>query len=84
MPESLLHREIAGDEWSRGDHLLALIHDQLALANWQRTKDGRKGRNRPKPISPLTKKQGTRYGSTDKSPDEVIDFLRRLNPNQYQ
>lgn len=82
MPDSLLYQELAEDKWSRGDHLLALIVDQLAIANWQRTKAGAKGRNRPKPISPLAR-QEKRYGKTDRSPEEVKAFLARLNPAQY-
>lgn len=80
MPESLLHKTLADDSWSLTEHLLALVHDQLAIANWQRT--GKKS-GRPKPISPLAK-QGTRYGKTDRDPEEVKAFLRRLNPAQYE
>lgn len=82
MPESLLYKAMTGDTWSRTDHLLALVFDQLAVANWQRTKAGSKGRNKPKPISPLASR-GNRYGKTDRSPEEVKAFLARLNPNQY-
>lgn len=56
------------------------MHDQLAVANWQRSKDGAKGRNRPKPISPLAKQSGKRYGRTDRSPDEVKAHLARFGP----
>lgn len=80
--ESLLYQALAEDRWTLDQHLLALIHDQLAIANWQRTKDGAKGRNRPKPLSPLAK-SGTRYGKTDRSPEEVKAFLARLNPAQH-
>lgn len=79
MPDSLLHRALADDTWTRTDHLLALVFDQLALANWQRT--GKKA-NRPKPISPLAKR-GKRWGKTDRPPDEVKAFLARLNPAQH-
>lgn len=80
--DSLLYQALADDTWSRTDHLLALVHDQLAIANWQRTKAGSKGRNKPKPISPLAQR-GKRWGKTDRSPDEVKAFLARLNPAQY-
>lgn len=82
MPDSLLHKALAEDSWSRGDHLLALVHDQLAVANWQRTRAGSKGRNKPKPISPLAGR-GKHYGKTDRSPEEVKAYLARLNPRQY-
>lgn len=53
-PGTLLHRELSGDDWTLDQHLLALVHDQLAIANWQR--QGKKGAKRPEPISPLSKK----------------------------
>jgi hypothetical protein len=80
MPRSLLHQQLAEDTWSLTDHLLAVVHDQLAIANWQRT--GKKS-GRPKPISPLASR-GTRYGKTTRDPEEVKAFLRRLNPAQYE
>lgn len=83
MPQSLLHQALADDTWTLNDHLLALVHDQLAIANWQRSKDGSKGRRRPKPISPLASR-GVRYGQTTRDPEEVKAFLRRLNPAQYE
>lgn len=82
-PESLLYKALADDTWTRTDHLLALVHDQLAIANWQRTKAGRKGTNRPKPLSPLAQR-GKRYGRTDRPPEEVKAFLARLNPAQHR
>ena len=47
---------------------------------WQKTKDGRKNRNRPKPISPLAQKAGNRYGKTDRSPEEIKAYLARFGP----
>jgi hypothetical protein len=32
------------------DHLLASIYDALSVANWQRSADGSKGKNKPKPL----------------------------------
>jgi hypothetical protein len=85
-PGSHLYQVLAeggdeGDDWTRQEHLLALVFDQLAIANWQRT--GRKGKGgKPKPISPLANR-GKRYGKTSLSPEEVIAIMRRLNPAQY-
>lgn len=80
-PGTCLSRAIGGDEWALTDHLLALVHDQLAIANWQRSKDGSKGRNRPKPLSPLAQKRaGRRVGKTDRDPDEVKAVLARYGP----
>lgn len=59
-----------------------MVVDELRIANWQRTKEGRKGTNSPKRISPLAKKPGKRYGRTNKSPTEVIAVLARLRPRQ--
>ncbi|MDX3555279.1 DUF5361 domain-containing protein [Streptomyces europaeiscabiei] len=66
-----------GDGRTAADHLLFLAVDELRTANWQRTKDGQKGRNRPKPISPLATKPGIRTGRTDRSPREVQALLAR-------
>lgn len=52
--------------------------DELRVSNWMRTKDGAKGRNRPKPISPLATPRGKRTGQTDRPPAEVIAVLQRI------
>lgn len=81
-PGTCLYRAVGGDDWTLTEHLLALVHDQLAVANWQRSKDGAKGRNRPKPLSPLLRqRQSGRMGKTDKSPEEVKALLARYGPN---
>jgi hypothetical protein len=36
--------------WSVDSYLLAQVVDLLAAANWQRSADGSKGTNRPKPL----------------------------------
>lgn len=81
-PGTCLHRAAGGDTWTLTDHLLALVHDQLAIANWQRSKDGSKGRNRPKPVSPLAKQRGgsIRHGRTDQSPEQVKALLATRGP----
>jgi hypothetical protein len=66
----------AGDGWTRVEHLLFMVVDELRVANWQRR--GKRS-NRPKPISPLAKK-GKRYGHTDRSPEEVAAYLARFDP----
>jgi hypothetical protein len=63
---------------------LALVLDELRTANWMRSKDGHHNRNRPKPVSPLAKKTGKRYGHTDRSPAEVISLLERLAPGRHR
>lgn len=74
-----LRRAMVEDTWTLTDHLLALVYDELRLHTWQRTRDGKKNRRRPKPISPLAKR-GTRYGKTDRDPDEVKAYLARFGP----
>jgi hypothetical protein len=74
-PTTLTAQVEGGDGWSRTDHLLALIIDELRLANWQRT--GKKA-NRPEPFSPL--RQPKRIGHTDRSNEEVIELLDRFGP----
>nr|WP_240981177.1 DUF5361 domain-containing protein [Streptomyces sp. N502] len=79
-PTSVTGRLAGGDGYSRLEHLLFLAVDELRVANWQRSKDGTKGRNRPKPISPLAQKPGLRTGRTDRSPREVQELLARFGP----
>jgi hypothetical protein len=79
----LLHRRLADDDWTLDQHLLAIAVDRLTAANWQRSKAGQKGTNRPKPISPLAKR-GISYGRTDRDPEEVKAFLARLRSGEFE
>ncbi|WP_049566890.1 DUF5361 domain-containing protein [Streptomyces sp. SBT349] len=81
-PHSATARAAGGDGYSRSEHLLFLVVDELRLATWLRTKDGAKGRNRPKRISPLAKPEGTRHGSIPqgRTPAEVRALLARHGP----
>lgn len=72
---------MGGDGITRAEHLLFLILDQLRLANWQRTKDGARGRNKPKPLSPISAAKRSHYGHTDRAPDEVKKMLGQYGPN---
>jgi len=74
-PGTLLYRRLSGDDWTLEQHLLALIVDRLAVANWQRSKEGQKGTRRPKPISPLARQGGVKYGKTEHDPDRVKNML---------
>lgn len=66
--------------WTLTEHLLALAVDEMRVANWQRSKAGQKGHNRPKPISPLMRRRGKRIGKTTRRPAEVAALLTRLGP----
>lgn len=79
-PRSITAQNAGGDGYTTADHLMFLVVDELRTANWQRTKDGAKGRNRPKPLSPLAKKPGKKIGRTDRSPSEVAALLARYGP----
>lgn len=79
-PDSILYRTLAKDDWSLTDHLLALVHDQLAVANWQRS--AKKGRPRPKPISPLAKRSNRHGGGHGRSDDDVKALLARYRTGQ--
>lgn len=48
------------DGWGPAEYLLALIADELAIANWQR--QGKKGAPRPKPL-PRPGDKSVTYGS---------------------
>jgi hypothetical protein len=78
-PDSATVRAILGEDalWGLPEHLLARILDTLAGANWQRA--GAKG-PRPRPVPRPGTEQRQRYGRTDASPSEVMDFLRRFKP----
>lgn len=81
-PHSAIARACGGDGYTLTEHLLFLALDELRLGNWLRTKDGAKGRNRPKRLSPLAKPQGTRHGSVPagRTPTEVRQLLARYGP----
>jgi hypothetical protein len=58
-----------------------MILDELRLGNWLQSEDGQKKRNRPKPVSPLAKKD-TKMGHIPDgvSQDQVMALLARLAP----
>lgn len=83
-PGTRLHVKLAGDEWTLTDHLLALVHDELAVANWQR--QGKKGAKRPEPLSPLAKRHRSREqvgdagGRTQQDIDGLLRAMRTGKP----
>lgn len=75
VPDSHTAQALGADGWARDEHFLMLIIDTLREANWQRSKDGSKNRNRPKPVSPLAKR-GKRIGNANgRSNTEVLALL---------
>lgn len=76
-PGTLLHAELAGDDWTLDQHLLAVLADRVGTGNWQR--QGKAGAKRPEPISPLAKRaRAERVGHAGgRSPEEVRALLER-------
>ena len=81
-PGTLLHRALTNEGWTLDQHLLAVVVDQLAGANWQRS--GGRGA-RPKPISPLAQEpEATRAGNVDgHSPEEVAALLAKYRTGAF-
>ena len=81
-PTSRLSTALGGDGISKSDHVLMLLNDHLAAANWQR--GGGKKKDKPDPLSPLAKRSGgkRRFGQTDLPPEEAIALLRAANPRE--
>ena len=77
---SALYRALLGDDsdWSTTNQLLAMVADHLAVANWFQTKDGQKGKNRPKqiPRPGVRDEEEHTYGKgTSMSMDEARKWL---------
>ena len=77
---SALYRALLGDDsdWNTTNQLLAMVADHLAVANWFQTKDGQKGKNRPKqiPRPGVKDEEEHTYGKgTSMSMDEARKWL---------
>ena len=77
---SALNRSLLGgdSDWNTTNQLLAMVADHLAVANWFQTKDGQKGKNRPKqiPRPGVRDEEETTYGKgTSMSMDEAREWL---------
>lgn len=77
---SALFRALLGDDsdWNTTNQLLAMVADHLAVANWFQTKDGQKGKNRPKqiPRPGVRDEEEHTYGKgTSMSMDEARKWL---------
>lgn len=77
---SSLRRALLGDDsdWNTTNQLLAMVADHLAIANWFETKDGQKGKNRPKqiPRPGVRDEEETTYGKgTKMSMSEAKEWL---------
>lgn len=75
-PESTLHRRLNPDwQWGLPEQLAAAAVDALHLLFWAKTKDGQKGRNRPRQIPRPGVKGPERIGDNPVSTDEMDEFL---------
>lgn len=76
-----VNRKLHGDvaDWSVSDYLAALQVDALQVANWQRSRDGSTGKNRPKPLKRPTDTASIAAGRT---PAEVRAYLARYRPEE--
>ena len=77
---SALYRALLGDDsdWNTTNQLLAMVADHLAVANWFQTKDGQKGKNRPKqiPRPGVKDEEETTYGKgTKMSREDMAAWL---------
>lgn len=63
--------------WTAERELLAQVIDGLNILAWQKTKDGSKGRNAPKPI----RRPGVESGERTGTPVSAAEALRRLRPS---
>lgn len=63
-PGAAVWREHGGPlAWTQAEHFAALQLHAANVANWQRTKDGQKGNNPPKPIEPPKGRKEREAGS---------------------
>jgi hypothetical protein len=65
-------------EWSIDSHLLALIADIGQIANWQRTENGSKGRNVPKPIRRPGDPEPVTHTADARSVEETRALLKKM------
>lgn len=85
-PGSAYYTYMVGDDaspWGLSEQLLADIADKLAIQIWFKTKDGQKGRNRPKPIKrpgvdPNEGQDVKRFGGGTKKPAADVMALLKM------
>lgn len=82
VPDSAFWHAIdpEGYGWSVDTYLLANLVDLSVAANWQRSEDGQKGRNKPKPIQ----RPADRKAEIEKATDieKLIAARKRRRPQR--
>lgn len=77
-----MFREYGGPmAWTQADHFAAAQLHAANVANWQRTKDGQRGSNPPKPIEP-PKGRNERNAETARLDARAQAFLARQKARQ--
>lgn len=85
--DSAIARTLSPDlMWGLPEHLLAAMYDTLRVLVWQNTKDGKRNRNRPEPLTRpgISSKDKTTLGNGSMSLDEAEAWLAKRNPNQHR
>lgn len=81
-PGTHLYRRLTDHDWPLDQHLLASQVDLLKILVWQKTKDAKRGSNKPKPIPRpgIEEPDAGRHGKTDQPPEVVAEYLARFAP----
>ncbi len=81
-PGSAVWREHGGPmAWTQAEHFAAAQLHAAQIANWQRTKDGQKGSNPPKPLEP-PKSLADRGADAQRLNSKAQAFLARQKARQ--
>ena len=76
--DSRIMMKMTGSDLTRTDMILTIIADYLALILWSKTKDGKKGRNKPKSLREIFSKKKKNDIVGFDSPE---DFQKAWNDN---
>ena len=77
--DSRIKMKLAGARAAQADVLLAAAVDRLSILVWQKTKDGQRGRNRPKMIAPkLAGKEREKEVVSFSTPGEFEAAMKRI------
>lgn len=76
-PGCALWRAIGGDiAWSDETHMLAAVEYRLRVLAWQKTEDGQKNRNQPKPLE-APKSVYDKRAEDERLSQRAMAYLRR-------
>ena len=75
--DSRIKMKMTGSVLTQSDLLLTVIADYLALILWSKTKDGKRGRNKPKPLRDVISNAGKKKDIVGFETTEDFDKARR-------